>query len=283
MNQSPFTRKQFFIALGVSLTALLILFGVSFFDNRTKIVFCDVGQGDGAYIRIKNKIDVVVDAGPNRQVLDCLGRHMPFYDRRIEIAILSHPNKDHYGGYTYILDRYQIDNFLTSSTAGSRTFKELVDKIKREKIKISLPKYGTIINIGNDRLRFYSAVGVGRDENDQSLVFTLEENGFRVLFTGDISGNLLPLIGKIDILKVPHHGSKSGLNPNWLRLAEPKVSVISVGKKNRYGHPAQEVLNLFKALKLNYLRTDEKGDIVFRIWNLKFEIFNQFEFYKFEI
>jgi competence protein ComEC len=264
MNQPPFTHKQFFIALSVSLAVLLILFFFSFFDNRTKIVFCDVGQGDAAYIRLKNKFDILVDAGPNNSVLQCLGKHMPFYDRKIEIAILSHPNIDHYAGYLYLFDRYQVDNFFTSSTEGTSTYRELLGKIKQKKTRITLPQKGTIIKIAEDQLKFYSN---SQNElvNEGSLVFTLEENKFRVLFTGDISGDLLPLIGEIDILKVPHHGSKTSLNYKWLKLAEPRVSVISAGKNNRYGHPAKELLDAFKKLNLKYLRTDEKGDIEFKI------------------
>lgn len=72
------------------MTIVSIIFVESILDKSTKIVFCDVGQGDEIYIRVKNKIDIVIDAGPDKRMLDCLGKFMPFYDKKIEIAIISH-------------------------------------------------------------------------------------------------------------------------------------------------------------------------------------------------
>src|SRR3989344_8977177 len=132
MFESPVKIRDLILFSFFSLMILFFVFLSSFFDERTKIVFCDVGQGDAAYIRIKNKIDVLIDAGPNRSVLSCLGKYMPFWDRKIELAFLSHPNSDHYNGYFFITDRYKIDKFITVNTANlivSKTYKKLLQKI----------------------------------------------------------------------------------------------------------------------------------------------------------
>ncbi len=78
------------------------------FNTQSVVVFCNVGQGDAAYLRINNKVDVLIDSGPDSRVLDCLGKYMPFYDKTIELAFLSHPHFDHYGGFLSLAGRYHI-------------------------------------------------------------------------------------------------------------------------------------------------------------------------------
>ena len=90
------------------------------------------------------------------------------------------------------------------------------------------------------------------------------------MFTGDASPFVLGrlshgAIEKVDVLKVPHHGSKNGLTKTFLDLADPKMAVISVGKNNSYGHPHKQVLDILKAKNINIRRTDVEGDIVFKI------------------
>lgn len=278
MEKPPVTKKGLFIITLLSLLMVLIIFLFSLFDNHSKLVFCDVGQGDAAYIRVKNKIDILIDAGPNNKILSCLGKHMPFYDKTIEFVILTHPQKDHYGGLFYILDRYNIKMILTSSiNSPALSFKQLMKKINDKKVFVRKSTASAIINLSGSRLVFlwppeekkYSSLST-HDLNSLSIVFFYEESGFRVLFTGDATPGVLRRLSekqkvKSDILKIPHHGSKNGLTLQFLKLADPMVSVISVGKKNSYGHPSKEVLDMFKALNKRYLRTDIDGDIVFKI------------------
>ncbi len=240
------------------------------------IVFCDVGQGDGAYIRIKNKVDVVIDAGPDRQILNCLGKHMPIFDRKIELAILSHHDKDHYGGFLHLVDRYQIDNFFTISYRfDSETYKQLEKNIKDKHINYQHAYQGENIEILKDTFRFYWPPKdlKSYDSNDYSLIFLFQESNFRLLFTGDASPLVMnrllnqPL-NNIDILKIPHHGSKNGLTQEFLDLADPTAAVISVGKNNSYNHPSKEVLDMLKAENINIKRTDMDGDIKFNLKGL---------------
>ncbi len=276
MNDNPLDKKVIFLAIFFALLMLATTFLNSFLDGRTKIVFCAVGQGDAAYIRIKNNFDLLVDAGPDRSVLDCLGKYMPFYDRKIELVVLSHPQKDHYGGLSYLLDRYKIDQILMSPIGNpNKTFTGLKEKIKKKRALVSLVQAGLKVNLDTAQLLFLSPTGVASgkapsDENDFSLVFLFQENNFRVLFTGDASTNVInrlsnQAIPKIDILKIPHHGSKNGLTKKFLLLADPTLSVISVGAKNSYGHPSNELLDMLKATKTDYKRTDKDGDIMFKL------------------
>lgn len=287
MHQSPISKKALFLFSFFSLLLILLLFLFSQFDNSTKIVFCDVGQGDGAYIRLNNKIDILIDSGPDRSILSCLGKHMPFYDRKIELAILSHPQKDHMGGYLYLLDRYSIDNFLMPKLANpNNTFKKLKAKLSGKKVKVDYPYTGTKIKLDQAEIDFYwperefveknsvsdpktdNVLPVSAlDPNNFSLILKVNLDRYSALFTGDAGQNILDRLSveKTDILKVPHHGSKHGLSLIFLKLADPTYGVISVGKNNSYGHPSKEVSDMLKAENVIIRRTDMERDIVFQL------------------
>jgi competence protein ComEC len=296
MEKSPVSFRSIIFTIFAS---FLILFFIGFQDifyHKTKVVFCDVGQGDAAYIRTSEKQDILIDAGPGGKVLSCLGKYMPFYDRKLELSILSHPQKDHYGGFLEVLDRYQVDTFITSPLDNpSQSFQLLKRKLKEKKIKTKNLYAGERIVLGGGgkqrslvtflwpaQQSLLGAFSTVSNLNDFSAVFIFSQGDFDVLFTGDASPSVLnSLVGtihelsreKIDILKIPHHGSKNGLTKKFLALADPALCVISVGKKNSYGHPSPVILEMLKALKKKYLRTDEKGDVVVEVgeggWRVK--------------
>ena len=269
MFESPVKTRDLIIFSFFSLIIIFFVLLSSLSDERTKIVFCNVGQGDAAYIRIKNKIDVLIDAGPDKSILSCLGKYMPFWDRKIEMAFLSHPNSDHYNGYFYIADRYKIDNFITVNTANlivSKTYKKLLQKISEKNIPVLFKYSGDKILLGTITLYWPPKNFMSNNDNDFSSVIMY--NG--VLFTGDASPFVLGrlshgAIGKINILKIPHHGSKNGLTKKFLDLADPTIAVISVGKNNSYGHPSKEVLDMLEAKNIDIRRTDVEGNIVFNL------------------
>lgn len=281
MNPSPVTKKDLIKYGFLSLLIILLIFFIQTSDNQTKIIFCDIGQGDATYIRVKNKVDILIDAGPSKKVLNCLGKYMPFWDRKIELAILSHHDKDHYGGFLYLINRYKIDKFLTIDYRfDSKTYQDFKNKLEKTKTIYQTVYQGNNFLILKDNLRFYwPPLDIkSNDSNDYSLIFLFEEGSFKALFTGDASPKILNLIvgngrdrslHNVDILKIPHHGSRNGLTKNFLELADPKIAVISVGKNNSYGHPSKVVLDMLEAKKVDIRRTDVDGNIVFRITNNK--------------
>lgn len=308
MFSSLVSKKSLFKIAIFSLIIVFLNFIGSVFGGKTKLVFCDVGQGDAVYIRTKEKIDILIDAGPDQRVLACLGKYMPFYDRKIEIAILSHPEKDHFGGYLDIVDRYSIGYFIALPlNNNNQSFDLLKRKLREKKINIKNLYAGEKIILSNKKNHqslitflwpskqylakniteknfsaqkdILGAFSTNLDLNNFSLVFVFSQGDFDVLATGDASSQVLNSLGgaippkKIEILKIPHHGSKNGLTKEFLQLANPQLCVISVGKKNAYGHPSKEILTMLKALKKNYLRTDEEGDIVIEVgkrgWRVK--------------
>lgn len=262
---------------------LIVLLSVStLLHNKTRIVFCDVGQGDAALIQIQNGIDILVDAGPGRDVLDCLGLNMPLTDTYIDIAVISHPHIDHYGGFTYVLQRYQIGMvLLNADESNSQSYRKLLQLLKHAKIPLHVTQSGDSVTLGTvseltffwPTKRSYTDTLYNSDPNALSLVMLYREGFFDALFTGDVSPEVLNELHKsqafkavsVELLKVPHHGSQNGLTDEFLRSLHPEISVISVAKTNRYAHPSSSVIDMLRAYGKPYYLTSEKGHIAFEI------------------
>ena len=258
-------------------------------SSRLNIVFCSVGQGDAAVI-ISGFTQVLIDAGPpNKTASDCLGRHLPFFDHRLEAVIISHPQTDHFGGLAAVLNRYQVDKFIFNGFAGdSLAWAELSRLIEQEKSQIITLAAGDKLKLGeveidilwpeNKNYKPYKGytengkilgVASSRDLNFDALVLKLAYGNFSTLFTGDISSkeenrlinNQPSAINNLSILKVAHHGSKTSSSSEFLQAVRPALAVVEVGK-NSYGHPAAEVLERLNSVGAKILRTDRDGDVV---------------------
>lgn len=272
----------------LAILTVLTIFFYNYFDTRTTLVFCDVGQGDGAYIRLRNRIDILIDAGPEQKILDCLGKYMPFYDRKIELGMITHPQKDHYGGYLHILKRYKVDTLLLSPVDSSaKSFATLKGLIKEKRVNIRPLYAGDEISVENASFRSvwptnqYIIQNVDLSQNDGGFYKTqLDPNNFsqvvlltvgtkKILFTGDLSPEVEQIIlqnplSVVEILKVPHHGSKNGLIEPFLQAVRPKTVIISCGQNNSFGHPHQSVIQMLEKYLVRIRRTDKEGDIVFK-------------------
>lgn len=241
-------------------------------DQKLHIVACNVGQGDGILI-FKGTTQLLVDAGPDASIADCLSRHIPFWDRKIEMAVLTHPDADHYTGFLSILDSYELEKLVFSSLENSSSdFQALRDKLSVEATELLQADedldykmgliYLDIVYPDSDYKDYWDA----ENRNSNSVVFELKYNNFKALFTGDISPEsiqkllLLTKLDNIDYIKVPHHGSRNGLIEQLLKATKPEIGVISVGK-NSFGHPHEEVLDLLKQYNVRVFRTDQKGSI----------------------
>lgn len=215
---------------------------------------------------------------------------MPFFDKKIEFAILTHAQKDHYGGYLNVLNHYQIDQFITNPvTNKGQTYLSFLEKLKERKIPIYFAYAQDQLIIHDSRLIFlwpdrnfielHSSLISGSlfrspesnfDLNESSLIFTFTDEKVRFLLTGDTTSKILNRLSQqsitdIDVLKVPHHGSRYGLNSKTVKLADPILSLISSGKNNSYHHPSKEVLQILRATNTKILRTDTNGDIKIKL------------------
>ncbi len=239
-------------------------------DGKLHIVFCNVGQGDGAYIRFPDGRDMVVDGGPDDSMLLCLGRHMPFYDRHIDMAAMTHPQKDHMQGLISLFERFTVDYFVRSDIENSTEgYKKLMAVVRRKKMSEKFMVTGDRISVGPTTMSFIwpSEHEDSKELNDHSLVFLLRYGSFDAVFTGDADVHVQPKYQgapfpdrPVELLKVPHHGSKTGMTREFTQWIHPKVAIISVGK-NSYGHPTPEAIELLESVGAQIFRTDQRGDI----------------------
>jgi competence protein ComEC len=267
----------------LSLAAVLIWCAVALIpDNKLHVYFCDVGQGDGALI-VRGTTQLLIDAGPNDQILNCLSAYVPFYDRIIEGIIITHPQQDHIGGLISIAESYSVRQLFIPPTENNiRVYRQLLqsdkfnttnlytgDGLKWNDIEFSVVwptrEFVDLHTESNGKVLGWKSDGT--DLNAFSISGILTFGNFDILFTGDADAPIEPaeiatgLLRPVEVLKVPHHGSKTGMLPEWLALVSPQLAVISVSKTNSYGHPTALALEMLTKFTDKIYRTDLNGTI----------------------
>lgn len=248
-------------------------------DKKLHIIFCDVGQGDAILIRTPNTTNILVDGGPDKGVLACLTNHLPFWERKIDYVILSHPHEDHFAGFLYVLEQFNIGTFAKEDLENkSLSYQGLMTKLQVKQIPVKIlsqgnmlkTKDGVSLQILGPSEAFVKKTSPGNmvgESSEFANVITLVSYGsFSLLLTGDTQAHQLlddsASIGvSIDVLQVPHHGSKTGLNQEVLDRLLPSLAVISVGRKNRYNHPAAQTVNLLRDNRVTILQTALDGEV----------------------
>lgn len=279
---SMWRRKKW---LGISLLLLLLfLHQLLPYTKDTKITILDVGQGDSIVIQSKqNQGSILIDTGgmmPFSQKTDPLfakNRIIPYLKsqgiKKIDALVLTHGDYDHMGEAINLVNNFTVEKVIFNCGEFNELEQELIKVLNDKKI----PYYFCIkeLNIDNNKLYFLNSKDYG-NENDNSSVIYLNYNHYKFLFMGDAGVEVEEdLIEKynledIDVLKVGHHGSKTSSGKDFIDEINPKYSIISVSKNNRYGHPNKEVLENLNNSKL--YRTDQDGSVMFEIKNNKFKI-----------
>lgn len=298
-----------------SIMTTLVLLGIGFVgslpDGKLHVVFCDVGQGDAAYVSFPDGRDMLIDGGPGSRVLQCLGRHMSFWDKTIDIVVATHPQKDHIGGLPDVLRRFNVKHIVQSDVfASTEVYEEFASEVRSQNIPVSYVIAGDEIRIGSTEVSvlwpdhtFIADNGAKASEyekeksdyvlgakmsshlNDYSIVMRLSYGMFDVLFTGDADKRVdheydeyVLADERIEVLKIPHHGSQGGMSDNFIQSFSDNqknvselmsddgyqngvgYAIVSVGK-NSYGHPSTELVSAIEDIGLEVKRTDELGDI----------------------
>lgn len=239
------------------------------------VVFLDVGQGDATLIQNGNT-QILVDGGPDRTILYELPKYMPFFDRKIEYLVLTHPHEDHIKGFLYVLENYEVEEILYYPVCyENNSYKSLLqsgvnirevfagDSISLESLNINIiwprvEKYnkGECIKPWNNNI------------NNDSLVMEFEFLEKKYLLMGDsekeVEKNLLEekvISNKYHILKAGHHCSKTSSSETFLKFVSPTYVICSAGIKNKFGHPSSETLKTFDSLGVQYLVTYDEGNI----------------------
>lgn len=276
------SRRASFLLIAIPLAGILLC--VREFpkmpDGRTHVAVLDIGQGDSILVTTPTGKRMLVDGGRDLLPLNELSARLPFLDRRIDLLVLSHPDLDHVASFPEILRRYDVGGALITGVAGETpAYKEFLALLREKRIPVLIADPAKDIDFGDGVLLDVlwpppALVGVHEEAtNETSIVMRLivvgDDGPLSILFTGDMGEpeerQVLNAGADLqsDILKVGHHGSKGSSSTGFLLAVDPKLAVISVGRRNSYGHPHPIILERLKKIGIPVRATAWEGGIEF--------------------
>lgn len=220
-------------------------------DGKTHVHVLDVGQGDGIFIVGPQNQQILIDGGPDLSALGQIGKRMSFFDRSIDLLVLSHPHLDHIAAFPEILERYQVKSMMLTGVANDLSaYEQTLTLLKEQQIPVIVADPQKDIDMGGGLLLdvlwpppMYFGKEMKGDLNDSSVVIKLMFGEDSMLLAGDMEEieeeELLASGTNVDsdILKVAHHGSRSSTSTGFLLAVSPEMAVISAGRDNSFNHP----------------------------------------------
>jgi len=247
------------------------------FEGRgsLEMLMVDVGQGDATAIRTPRGRWLLVDAGPEAGTSRPSAVHPVVRTlrargvRSLEVLVLTHPDLDHFGGATAVFDAFRVRRVLDPALPAPKVaYVRLLEEAGRRSIRWDAARSGQVFTIDGVTFRILhpdrTAVEAG-EANEASVVLLVSWGDFHALLTGDayvdVERSLTGVLPDLDVLKVGHHGSMTSTDPGFLDVARPEIALVSVGRRNRYGHPAPVVLGRLEAVGATIYRTDRDGAV----------------------
>ena len=291
-----YVYRQWRVASLIGLSVVVIWVWDAAFHERGKlleVITLDVGQGDAAIVRFSDNRTMLIDGGIRRSYYDEQKQRQVDYDvgkriiepyldfhgiRKLDMVVLTHPDIDHGGGLGYILQNFEVGRVLgiADMPLNSQTHQRLHTIVEANNIPYSFPYAGKIDLTSTATLKLLHPIDAAstnlldQDKNDDSLVIQLTYSEVDILFTGDIgkkaesrliaSGQDL----RSEVLKVPHHGSRTSSSAPFLDAVQPRYAIFSLGQRNRYQFPHADVVARYQARGCILLRTDKTGAIILR-------------------
>lgn len=253
----------------------LIIFGYSIREyNLTsnlvdKISFLNIGQGDSSLIISKRGESILIDCGPNSKVIDQIESKLGYWNKKIDLLIITHGDKDHYGGCRDIIERFEVSKVMINGVLDSKnkSYTALLEFIKTQNIQILPSLTNTYITLGdsielhllNPQTNLWGQEI--RDDNPESIVILVRSANNTILLTGDANeateAKILSQYPQldVDILKAGHHGSKTSTSDKLLDAITPKQVIISAGVNNYYNHPHPDIINKLKTRNIQIQET----------------------------
>jgi competence protein ComEC len=234
-----------------------------------KISFLNIGQGDSSLIISKRGNTILIDCGPNSKVIDQVESKLGFWTKKIDLLIITHGDKDHYGGCRDVIQRFQVTKVMINGVFDSKnkSYTELLDFMKSQNIQILPAINNTYITLSdsielqllNPQTNLWGQDI--RDDNPESIVIALKSANNSILLTGDADdtteSEILAKYPQLDIevLKAGHHGSKTSTSDKFLDAITPKQVIISAGANNPYNHPNPDIINKLKQRNIEIQET----------------------------
>jgi competence protein ComEC len=257
----------------IKILVFILILTVFIYGNReyrvlsqpvNKISFLNIGQGDASLITSKRGDRIIIDCGPDSKIIDQLESKLSFWARRIDMIIITHGDKDHYGGCRDVIQKYKVGKIMINGVFDSQnqSYQGLLDFIKDKGITILPSIENTYITLGDSiELHLLNPQSNlwGQDiknDNSESIIILLKSANNSILLTGDADYKTETKILQkypqldVDILKAGHHGSKTSTSDNLLDAITPKQVIISAGANNSYNHPHPDVIDKLKSRKI---------------------------------
>ena len=279
-----FKQNRNYIIKRIVIINIVIFLCIIFIPRDLKINFVDVGQGDSTFIITPKNKTILIDGGGSNTGSFDVGENtlLPYIlDKgynKIDLMIISHFDSDHVGGLLTILEEIKVEKVLIAKQEEqSENYKRFFNIVKEKNIPVIVGKRGDKINIEKDLyldILFPESEQIEENViNNNSLVFNIYYNNFSMLFTGDIEEiaekRIIEITNKsrlkADIIKIPHHGSKTSSTRELLEIVLPKIALIGVGKDNLFGHPSSETIDKLDELEIKTYRTDINGEIMINV------------------
>lgn len=254
----------------------------------SRLTMLDVGQGDSFVVQSSfQQCNVVIDTGGKisfeGESQSIFGNTLKPYllgegIRQIDYLILSHADYDHIGEVIPLMNDFKVKEIIINSRYPNELMQEIIDLANQKGVRIREIKSQDEVLCSNQKLTFLQSSLAKDNENDASLIVLIQMNAFSAFLSGDISQQVeqqliqeyhLP---KVNLYKAAHHGSKTSNSKQLLLTLEPDLMLVSAGRKNRYGHPSDEVIQLAKELQIPLLATPDLGSIQVKIEKRGFEI-----------
>lgn len=271
-------NKLFFasLILVILLSLLVYFFWRQQGRSNLEVTFLDVGQGDAILIETPFGQNILIDGGPDGKIIKRLSEELPWWDRKIDLMILTHPHSDHVSGLVDVLKRYEVSKVLyTGAIHNSPDYIAWLELIKEKRVDLNIINHPQKILLGDDCVLdiIYPLTKDDIDRqsnlNNTSIVAKLSYGQTSFLFMGDaekeVEEALLKNKDKLqaDVLKVGHHGSDTSSTEDFLKMVQPDYAVIEVGIDNSFGHPSARVIKRLERANINIFRTDINGSIRF--------------------
>ena len=246
-------------------------------DGRMHVIFADVGQGDATLIVTPNARSVLVDGGPDREAASrLLGEALPFWQRSVDAVVLTHPHDDHVRGLVDVIERYDVEHIvhrnLQHDGAAYDEWRRLVAQEGAMEVDAVQGRRFTLDGVLFEVLWPPEELlsGTSSDLNNASVVLRVSYGATSFLLPADIHSDAEARLVQSasidsDVLKVPHHGSRTSSSPAFLDAVSPAVAVISVDAESRHGHPHAEVIEALteRISDENIILTSESGTVEF--------------------
>ena len=265
-SESPISFKLLMLCFFISICAVVTIYLLYSNDTSSKIVFCDVGKGSAVYLRIDNRYDVLINTGPDKKVLNCLGKHMPFFDRKIETVLLTNQTANNTKGFSYIIERYNIDSLLSTASLSSRI---LVPKVKTVLSKKNIKP----VRLEDETLQIGTAELTTRYiSNDYYILFIIHDRA-KIALSGHLAARALAKLIKSNIVRqdinnsaiiqIHNFGSNKGLIQYFNTLANNSKYVLSDISRSPFQRAEFSFLELLKAQSRLFYVSQSNGGVVF--------------------